>query len=193
MIVVKLGGSLFDTPELIAWMQSLAVYSKQIPIVIVPGGGPFADQVRTADIYYNLKDKTAHQMALLAMKQFGLLLADIEPTAKLINQNEKVTSALSIWLPDDSLLAESKLPHSWDISSDSIALWLASKLAAQQLLLVKRSQTATSSITQLTSNSIIDAGFSKLFASNKIDTKILHYANFDDFDSISKQPSLYLP
>lgn len=134
MIVVKLGGSLYKTTELALWMQALTLYSNVSPIVIVPGGGPFSDQVRNAQQQHHLSDKTAHHMALIAMKQFGLLLADIESNARLISTHEHVTSPLSIWLPDDNLLTEPCLPHTWDLTSDSIALWLASKLAAHVLL-----------------------------------------------------------
>ncbi|MBL1321680.1 MAG: delta 1-pyrroline-5-carboxylate synthetase [Methylophaga sp.] len=193
MIVVKLGGSLFGTPELNAWMQILADYSKQTPIVVVPGGGPFADQVRLVDTQYNLKAESAHHMALLAMKQFGLLLADIEPKAKLISTNGEITSPLSIWLPDDSLVQEASLNHSWAVTSDSIALWLASKLSANNLLLIKRSQINTASIRKLIQTHVIDSAFSAIFASNKIDAKILHYQNFEHFDSFSQLRSLYLP
>jgi aspartokinase-like uncharacterized kinase len=193
MIVVKLGGSLFGTPELTSWMQVLADYSKQVPIVIVPGGGPFADQVRSADSHYKLSDKTAHHMAILAMKQFGLLLADIAPNAQLMqNHNPAAISPFSIWLPDDSLLQESGLNHSWSITSDSIALWLASKLTAQHLLLIKRTEIDTASIATLIQEQIIDSEFSELFASNQVDTKILHYQDFEHVDSFPQQTSLYL-
>jgi aspartokinase-like uncharacterized kinase len=170
----------------------LADYSTQVPIVIVPGGGPFADQVRSADSHYKLSDKTAHHMAILAMKQFGLLLSDIVPNAQLIQSQSPILSPFSIWLPDDSLLKEPKLNHSWSITSDSIALWLASKLTAQQLLLIKRTQTNTAFISTLIQEQIIDPAFSDLFASNEVDTKILHYQDFERFDSFCQQKSLYL-
>ncbi|PHS24067.1 MAG: delta 1-pyrroline-5-carboxylate synthetase [Methylophaga sp.] len=193
MIIVKLGGSLFGTPELSSWMQTLVNYSKQVPIVIVPGGGPFADQVRLADSHYKLSDKAAHHMALLAMKQFGLLLADIQPNAQLIETNSRVRSSFSIWLPDDSLLQQSSLDHCWSVTSDTIALWLASKLTAKTLLLIKRAQTDTVSIASLMQEQIIDPAFSDIFAHNKVDTKILHYKSSNNFDSFSQQPSLSLP
>ena len=193
MIVIKLGGSLFDTPELRSWMQALADYSKQVPIVIVPGGGPFADQVRLANSHYKLKDKTAHHMALLAMKQFGLLLADIEPKADLINTNRRITSPLSVWVPDDDLTQEPNLKHSWSVTSDSIALWLASQLTAQTLLLIKRAHTDTTSVNTLIQERVIDPAFSDMLAEYKIDTKILHYQDFGSVDTFSQRPSLCLP
>ena len=192
MIVVKLGGSLFGTPKLSSWMRVLADYSKQVPIVIVPGGGPFADQVRAADAHYKLSDKTAHHMAILAMKQFGLLLADIAPSAQLIQTRNLAISPFSIWLPDDSLLQESVLNHSWSVTSDSIALWVASQLTAQHLLLIKHAKVDTASIATLIQEQIIDPAFSDLFTNNEVDTKILHYQGLECFDSFYQKESLYL-
>ncbi len=192
MIVVKLGGSLFGTPELNSWMKVLADYSKQVPIVIVPGGGPFADQVRAADSHYKLSNKTAHHMAILAMKQFGLLLAELAPSAQLMHSHSHVRSPFSIWLPDDDILQQAELDHSWSVTSDSIALWLASRLSAQHLLLIKRTQTNTTSIATLIQEQTLDAAFSAIFTSNTIDTKILHYQDFERFDSFCQQESLSL-
>ncbi len=193
MMIIKLGGSLYNTPELKLWMQTLVDYSKNAPIIIVPGGGPFADQVRNAQQHHKLSDKTAHHMAILAMKQFGLLLANIEPRSQLISSTEYVANPISIWVPSDSILSEPALPHNWTITSDSIALWLASKLAAKQLLLIKRAQTDSTSISQLTQNRIIDSAFARLFAANQINTKIIHYQDYDNFGLFLQQPSLSLP
>ncbi len=192
MIVVKLGGSLYQKPELLLWMQALTHYSKHTPIVIIPGGGPFSDQVRNAQHHHKLTDKTAHHMAIIAMKQFGLLLADIAPNSQLIRTNE-ITAPLSIWLPDDSLLAEKSLPHNWTISSDSIALWLSTKIKAESLVLVKSIETHTSSIALLTDAHILDSGFTTLFSSNPIDTKIMPSHGYADFNSFLQQSSLHLP
>ena len=38
-------------------------------VVIVPGGGLFADQVRVTQKLWQFNDQVAHQMALLAMQQ----------------------------------------------------------------------------------------------------------------------------
>lgn len=193
MLIVKLGGSLYNSSTLTAWMQTLADYSAKVPIIIVPGGGPFANQVANAQKQHDISDKTAHHMAILAMKQFGLILADLQPHSGILNTNDSINMKLSIWLPDDSLLDEPNLPHNWKISSDSIALWLAVKLSAQQLILIKSVKTDTASITALTNSHIIDSGFSDLFASHPINTKIIHAQDHTAFGSAINQPSLYLP
>jgi dihydroneopterin aldolase len=72
--VVKLGGSMAGAAELGVWIAALV--DSTLPLVIVPGGGPFADQVRDAQKRMGFSDKAAHAMAILAMDQFGHVLLD---------------------------------------------------------------------------------------------------------------------
>ena len=62
MIVIKIGGSLFSSTHLKEWLRVIAKQSKHT-IVIVPGGGPFADQVRAADQQWHLPEDHCHDMA----------------------------------------------------------------------------------------------------------------------------------
>lgn len=197
MIIVKVGGSLYHTPELQLWLSALADYSSQQAIVLVPGGGPFANQVRTAQTLHHFNDDTAHHMAILAMKQFGLLISALIPDCQIIHTHDIPNKPFSVWLPDDELLSESSLLKSWDISSDSIALWLATQLKAEQLLIIKRTSSHTGSIGELTSRSIIDKGFAQLFANSTIETKIINYQAYDNLpdciESSNNSLSLHLP
>ncbi len=196
MIVVKLGGSLYNTPELKLWLQSLANSSISTPIVIVPGGGPFADQVREAQTLHHFNDAVAHHMALIAMKQFGLMLTALEAKCQPFNAL-KPEQALSVWLPDHSLLSNPVLPQSWDLTSDSLALWLASKLEAEQLFLIKHVHVSSASIQQLKTSHVIDRSFADLFANYPIPTRIIHYQSCAGFaDAIANydnETNLYLP
>ena len=74
MIVVKLGGSLAKSGLLVNCLQKLNQHYKNSSVVIVPGGGAFADQVRSAQQQFQFNDHTAHKMALLAMQQMALLI-----------------------------------------------------------------------------------------------------------------------
>lgn len=196
MIVVKLGGSLYNTPELKLWLQTLADTSPSTPIVIVPGGGPFADQVREAQTLHHFNDAAAHHMALIAMKQLGLMLIALKAKCQPFDAR-KPEQPLSVWLPDDSLLSEPALIHSWDLTSDSLALWLASKLKAEQLFLVKHIHVSSTSIKQLTNQQVIDRRFTDLFADYSIPTRIIHYQSYTSFaDTIamsSNETNLCLP
>lgn len=180
MIVVKLGGSLYNTPELKLWLHTLAEISLSTPIIIVPGGGPFADLVRDAQTEHQFNDSTAHHMALLAMKQFGLVLTALEDKCRPFVA-QRPEQPLSVFLPDDSLLSEPALIHSWDLTSDSIALWLASKLGAEYLFLVKHVHTTTASIRDLTSHHVIDSKFAELFSDYFMPTQIIHYQSYMAF------------
>ncbi|MEJ2326990.1 MAG: amino acid kinase [Chromatiaceae bacterium] len=76
MWVVKLGGSLASAPQLRPWLTAL---SARDDVVLVPGGGPFADQVRAAQRQWGFDDAAAHHMALLGMEQYGRMLCALEP------------------------------------------------------------------------------------------------------------------
>ncbi|MGH6959057.1 MAG: uridylate kinase, partial [Dongiaceae bacterium] len=43
----------------------------------------------------------------------------------------------AVWMPTRMVLADSGIAASWDITSDSLAAWLAGKLKADRLVLVK--------------------------------------------------------
>ena len=74
MIVVKLGGSLSQSDALIKCLNSIEQRYAGSAVVIVPGGGAFADQVRMAQQHWQFNDETAHRMAILAMQQMALLM-----------------------------------------------------------------------------------------------------------------------
>ncbi len=75
--IVKLGGSLARSERLTAWLDSLAEAAGEV--VVVPGGGPFAERVREMQQRWRFDDPTAHHLALLAMEQFGRMLAVLRP------------------------------------------------------------------------------------------------------------------
>ncbi|MEJ2406280.1 MAG: amino acid kinase [Candidatus Thiodiazotropha sp.] len=139
MWVVKLGGSLFHSKHLRDWLKVLADSG---PLVVVPGGGPFADQVRQAQQQLQFDDSTAHLMALLAMEQFGHLLCGLQPGLTAATNQTEIDEVLAqgdtpVWMPTRMVMADPAIQHSWDVTSDSLAAWLARQLCAKNLLLVK--------------------------------------------------------
>jgi aspartokinase-like uncharacterized kinase len=124
MIVLKIGGSLFDSGREL--LKQVAKGERDV--LVVPGGGAFADKVR--DVYgtRTLSDDAAHWMALLAMDQYGYFLSDGTgiPLADTINgKGTRIALAYEILRKDDAL------PHSWDVTSDTIAAWMAVKTGAR--------------------------------------------------------------
>jgi len=139
MWVVKIGGSLAYAAELPAWLATLALHGRG-RVVNVPGGGPFADLVRRAQAHQGYADTTAHAMALLAMAQYGLMMAGIEGrlvAAAGLSQIREVLAAgrVPVWIPGPD--GAPGVRASWEVSSDSLALWVAGQMGATDLALVK--------------------------------------------------------
>ena len=69
-VVVKVGGGLLARGECLdVILAEVSAASREVPMLIVPGGGPFADAVREVDRRVGLGDDAAHWMAVLAMDQ----------------------------------------------------------------------------------------------------------------------------
>ncbi len=140
--VVKVGGSLATYPEkLRALCKTLSKASESCKMVLVPGGGEFADTVRNLDERFSLTCKVSHRMAILGMDQYGLLLSDLTPNSIVTDALEKAQSVLAagklpILLLSNFMLKENPLENSWDVTSDSIAVHIAKKLQASKVLLV---------------------------------------------------------
>ncbi len=139
MWVVKLGGSLAASTYLGPWLAAL---TGRRDLVLVPGGGPFADQVRAAQRDLGFDDATGHHLALLAMEQYGRVLCALEPglapATRLTEMRDLATAGITpVWMPVPLALADPHLPRTWDLTSDSLAAWLAGRLAAPALVLVK--------------------------------------------------------
>jgi 5-(aminomethyl)-3-furanmethanol phosphate kinase len=143
LTVVKVGGGLTANPGALQRVcATLAEAAREQPIVVVPGGGPFADAVRKFDRSIAISAETAHWMAILAMDQYAHALAGLIPGAVLVDEvgsigeiqgmGRTVVLAPSRWMRSADVL-----PHSWDVTSDSIAAFIAGALGATRLLLIK--------------------------------------------------------
>ncbi|MDE4908514.1 uridylate kinase [Methanogenium marinum] len=124
-LVVKVGGSLTaEIPEL----YEILVSSGR-DILIVPGGGRFADAVRDA----GAEGTPAHWMAVCAMEQTAWLL--VAAGAVPVEGVHDPVEGVSVLLPYRAMREADPLPHSWDVTSDTIAAWVASARDAPLLLL----------------------------------------------------------
>lgn len=137
--VIKVGGSLSRRPEALRrLMAALGALARARALVVVPGGGPFAEEVRRADRRFALGDSPAHWMAILAMDQYAYLLAHLAGGAALVRAREEVAAGrLNVLAPSSWLARANPLPHSWGVTSDSIAAWVARQLRAKMLVLLK--------------------------------------------------------
>jgi aspartokinase-like uncharacterized kinase len=130
MIVVKVGGSLYDHPRLgpglRAYLDSLAPAA----VLLVPGGGPFADAVRDLDRVHGLGEHRAHWLALRALGVAGEVLRSLAFDSRLT-----VLDCLAFAREDES--RPGALPHTWAVTTDSIAARAAAVYGAERLVLLK--------------------------------------------------------
>jgi uridylate kinase len=141
--VIKMGGGLLaHQDEFARALDEIAEVARRERVVIVPGGGPFADAVRAVDGHAGLSDDAAHWMAILAMDQYAHLIVSRIANGALVTRAGEITALLEagripVLAPFDWLHRRDPLPHSWDVTSDSIAAWIAGELGASRLVLLK--------------------------------------------------------
>jgi len=139
-VVLKLGGSLAESGRLRALLA--LVGRARRPVVVVPGGGAFADAVRETQAALGFSDETAHDMALLAMHQMADAMIALEP--RLMGAETLIGIArawhrrrIPVWLPASLCVGDRRIPRDWSITSDGLAARLAERLGDVELVLVK--------------------------------------------------------
>ena len=94
-IVVKIGGSLLSHPRhLNAVLAAVGEASRERRLLVVPGGGPFADTVRHFDRQFSLADDAAHWMAVLGMDQFAHFIVGQLDGAAIAESPREIITAL---------------------------------------------------------------------------------------------------
>jgi aspartokinase-like uncharacterized kinase len=143
-LVVKVGGSLGrgGRSRLRAILRSLFRESRRASVLIVPGGGVFADLVRDERRRHRIDAVAAHLMALRAVDQFGLLLAALHPRAEAVADLAAAARArrrgrIPVLLPARLVERSPTLERTFRLTSDSIAAWVAARTRASRLLVLK--------------------------------------------------------
>jgi hypothetical protein len=142
-VVVKIGGGLLSQSCFLdTVLAAIRAAARQHRIVIVPGGGPFADTVRGLDKQVKLSDDAAHWMAVLGMDQYAHVIASRLDGASIVETPLDIITALEggkvpVLAPSRWLRTADPLPHSWEVTSDSIAAWVSGEVGANRLVLVK--------------------------------------------------------
>jgi len=141
MWVVKIGGSLAKDPLLPFWLEQLNALGGG-RVVIVPGGAGYADAAREAQSEWQLTDVVAHNMAILGMGQFAFMLQGLCPDLVLSSDERELertvhSGRVALWMPLELLRCQADDLTTWDVTSDSLSLWLANRLNAERVILVK--------------------------------------------------------
>jgi 5-(aminomethyl)-3-furanmethanol phosphate kinase len=175
--VLKIGGSLIAvSKDLIT-----CLIDAQLDVVIVPGGGPFAETVRRCSDRINAT--AAHWMAILAMNQYAFYLAT--PEVSIVEDTSALQRGISILLPFKMLYENDPLPHSWKATSDSVAGWVAHHLNANLVIatdvdgisLAKKLVTRIEA-PELREETCVDAFLPKLLHTYNLDCAIVNGQHF---------------
>ena len=164
--VIKIGGSCASSLDLRRWTALVAGGGGRA--VVVPGGGPFADAVRAAQPRIGFDDAAAHHMAMLGMEQFGHALASFDRRLAVAASMAALRRALAadkvaVWLPARMAMTAADIPASWQVTSDSLAAWLAGRLGASRLLLLKQVELPRQPVAAgaLAEQGVVDPAFPK--------------------------------
>ena len=163
--VVKIGGSLAaDSRRLRSVLRQIA-QSSDGKAVIVAGGGPFADAVRQTQRDLSFSDGFAHRLALGAMGAMAEIFAALEPGLSVSRNVDEIRSAhardrVPVWDPVDLRVGHPEIPETWDVTSDSLALWLARSLGATRCVFYKSAPCpAWNEADELVRLGLVDAAF----------------------------------
>jgi aspartokinase-like uncharacterized kinase len=138
-VVVKVGGSLFAWPELGAKLRAFLASLPAQNVLLIPGGGATADAIRALDRVHQLGEEASHWLALAALSVNARFLQRLLPEAQIVA--EITDSGVAILDPEPFFHADERrpghLPHSWQVTSDSLAIRVAALAQARELILLK--------------------------------------------------------
>jgi 5-(aminomethyl)-3-furanmethanol phosphate kinase len=187
-IVVKLGGSVVRSPELPAWLDVIAASPRAI--IVVPGGGALADEVRACQSHLGFGDAAAHRMALLAMDQLAWAVAGLRQGLEVGATDADLRAALergsvAVWAPYALIAERTDIEDSWRLTSDSLALWLASRVGASRCYLIKSilRQRTRLGAEQLAREGIVDEAFPSMLKESRVPSFLLGRGDQEAFAS----------
>ena len=143
LTVIKIGGGILGIPGALERVaRAVAKASKTARLVVFPGGGPFADTVRDLDGRLGLTPSSAHWMAILGMDQYAHVLAEQIPGAEIVEGSAGIAEVherggVPVLAPHRWLRSADELPHTWSVTSDSLAAYIAALLGAHRLVVIK--------------------------------------------------------
>lgn len=143
-IIVKIGGRILENKEnlesTVLQLKYLCENNFVKKIIIIPGGGSYANFVRKLDKKISVGDDLSHWMAIFAMNCNGIRInQQYYQLTCFTNLDElnKSKEKIVIFLPYDFLYQRDELPHSWSVTSDSITLYFAHQLGLKDCFLIK--------------------------------------------------------
>jgi aspartokinase-like uncharacterized kinase len=165
--VVKVGGSLFDLFDLGFRVRSWLDAQPSARNILVAGGAWFIEQVRQQSYGDESSD---HWTCIVIMDSTARLLRDALPGSELVqNVRPGRFSDLPLvfapwkWMEEyEPTFPGTRLPESWDVTSDSIAARLAICTCADELVLLKSADPPSRDLQELADAGYVDKFLPKL-------------------------------
>ena len=167
-LVIKIGGSLISH---IREITQIIRFSEK-KTLIIPGGGIFTERVRDC----NVDGSVAHWMAIAGMEQYGWYISSFDIP---VTDTPSHSSQTSIFLPYCYLKKTDPLPHSWEITSDTIAAYVAALLGTELVILksvdgILSDGTLMRHVTTPVPTDVVDPHFIAFVLSHAIQTTIIN-------------------
>ena len=147
LVVYKLGGSLLLLDDLAARLRAVLNQRPDDQPLIIVGGGSAADVVREWSVTHALNEVESHWLAVRSLSLNRALVHRLLPESREVSSREDALREFDSRTPllldvEACLLAAERgqlcpLPKCWDVTSDSIAAWVAHDWAAEELVLLK--------------------------------------------------------
>jgi aspartokinase-like uncharacterized kinase len=97
---------------------------------------------------------------------------------------------IPVWLPSKTVLADQQIAQDWTVTSDSLAAWLAGKLGAQALLLVKSAELlegladGSADLAGLQQSGVLDGAFHRYAQELDCPVWMMHRADHETLPSL---------
>jgi aspartokinase-like uncharacterized kinase len=183
-LVIKVGGSLAETGRLEAALATIR--AARVPVVVVPGGGPFADSIRALQKTMNFSDAVGHRLAMLGMHQMAEFMMSVQEGLVIVERSADIFDALDrgatpVWVPLRMIADDASVPAIWSATSDTLAARLAELLGAKLILLKSVDVEPAASAEELARRGVVDMEFPKIVARGGLSWRIFGPRDGRDF------------
>ncbi len=187
-MVVKVGGSLFDLPDLRDRLRAWLAGLDTINVLLVPGGGATADAIRDLDRVHRLGDGASHWLAIDALSVNARFLSALVPGARILGSAPPaqawdvrftcaagssmvfILDAFRFFFADEA--SPDHLPHRWEVTSDSLAVRAAVLVKARELVLLKSVGWESSDWSEAVRAGVVDPFFTEALRQASVGMKV---------------------